>query len=258
MYPATKPLTTDFDPILEDYLFFVQHSTEKEKDLRFLLSQIGTNFPRKEQLRLLDFGAGTGAFLQELLRRSELHKQMKLQLTLIEPGEQARATASHALRTFLSYPVTAQAHLSYDTPSGFDLIIANHSLYYVEDLVATIAQFEACASPAGRTLINMAGSDNFLVRLWDLGYQLQGKKSPFYRSEDLEKALVQRELNYCRETINYTICFPDTTQNRLKIIRFLFGKRLAEFLLAELLGFFDEFVQDGEIRITTAHFAYTL
>jgi len=65
-------------------------------------------------------------------------------------------------------------------------------------------------------------------------------------------------LTYQRESVAFTIAFPDSTENRLKILRFLFGKLLIALPQAPLLQFFDPYVEAGEIRIDTCHYFYII
>lgn len=138
----------------------------------------------------------------------------------------------------------------------FDLVLSNHVLYFVPDLAHTLELLVRHCSANGRILIAMAGNSNFLIRLWDHGYPLIGETTPYYRAEDLENLLEKKGMNYYRETIPFSITFPDSRGNRLKILRFMFRDHLPNFPLEPLLHFFDRYAEAGDIRILTEHYFY--
>lgn len=245
-----------FDPILDDYRFFEEQATEMENDLRAYTQQLVQLPSAQDRFRLMDFGAGTGSFTRALLWHSDLHHRVRLDLTLVEPGEKARGIAWDKLRYFTGRPVRLLPGLPTRAGSNYDLILSNHALYYVEDLHHTVETFVDLCGPNGKVLATMAGRDNFLVRLWYYGFSLIDELPPYYHAEHLEAILEQQELDYYRETIPYTITFQDSIENRMKILRFLFGSHLAGLPITALLDFFDSHTNNGRILIENAHYMY--
>ncbi|MCB0376453.1 MAG: methyltransferase domain-containing protein [Sinomicrobium sp.] len=245
-----------FDHILEDYAFFERHATEMENGLRAARAHVANIRTSERPFRLLDFGAGAGSFTRAFLWETDLHRRMKLDLTLVEPGAMAREQAFDRLRTFTGRPISILEELPDGMTTRFDLIISNHAIYYVPDLNQTINRLLHHCSAVGKALISAAGSENFLVRLWDYGFDLIDGTPPFYRAEDLEVVLEKNGLNYSCERVFYELNFPDSTENRMKILRFLFGDYLSAFPIYRLLDFFDTYLVKGEIRIKTSYYLY--
>lgn len=252
-YPSTS-----FDAILEDYAFFERHASEKEVDLKWYRRALRDIDAGKEKIRMLDFGSGTGAFTRELLWCTDLHHRVRLDLTLVEPGKVARERCWDQLRTFTGrqlavYPEVPQGHF---TP--FELIIANHSLYFVPDLSATVDALLDRRTKNGRLFAAMSGNDNFLIRCWDFGFSLIDESTPYHRAEDLEELLTEKQIGYQREKVSYRISFEDTEENRKKILRFLFGDQLRRLPEADLLNFFEPYSQEGNIEIPTDHYFFSI
>lgn len=252
----TDPLQS-FDPVLDDYAFFMAHSDEVEKDLeayaRFLPKQKAT----KLEFRILDFGAGAGAFTADFLRQASWPAE-HLRLTLVEPGEKARQEAVKRLRTFSHCPIEHFSSLPDTTDESYDLILSNHSLYFVNDLAESIRFFIRHRRTGGHCLLAMSGMENALVQCWAAGFQAIGAPIPYFTGEDLLDVLEKQRVPFQREKVDFTIVFPDSTENRMKILRFLFGPRHEQMPGALLLDFFEPYRDNGFIRIDTGHFIYEI
>lgn len=246
-----------FDPILGDYAFFEAHSTEAEMDLRAYKHHLHAVSGRKGFIRMLDFGAGTGSFTSRLLRQAAWDTAT-LKLTLVEPGEHARKSALQNLRPFSDHSIAHYPDLPARLTDRFDFILANHVFYYVSNLAGTLEKLRHYCRPSGLFLIAMAGFENALIQCWVTGFGLAGKPIPFHTAEDLQRSLENTGFAYKRERVPYTIAFPDSTENRLKILRFLFGQQLAGMPQPALLNFFDQYAQAGKIRIETSHELYEI
>ncbi len=241
-----------FDPILEDYAFFENHSTEAQRDLNAYALHLHQLSDEPDQIRMLDFGSGNGSFTATFLQQQNWAPS-KLELVLVEPGEKSRAKAINTLGLYSANPIQHYAQLPRDFDMNFDLILCNHVLYYVSDLDQTICQLNRCLKPNGKWLMAMAGMENALIRCWEYGFSLIGEEVPFYTGEDLKHALERKGLNYQQESVSFTIAFRDTKENRLKILRFLFGTQLYSLSFTSLLKFFDSYEDDGAIKINTRH-----
>lgn len=64
-------------------------------------------------------------------------------------------------------------------------------------------------------------------------------KVPFYLAEDVVAELGAAGVPFESAEVVSVLSFADTSENRGKILRFLFGKRLGEFDRGTLEGFFD-------------------
>ncbi|MBK8969592.1 MAG: class I SAM-dependent methyltransferase [Saprospiraceae bacterium] len=243
-----------FDPILDDYAFFEAHSTEAEADLKAYAAYL----PHLDSpVHLLDFGCGTGSFTRLFLQQTNWPPN-GLELTLVEPGDKARSKAAETLQPFSGHSIRHFAALPDTLERPCDLVLANHVLYFVPDLAHTIHALHSRLRPGGKLLTAMAGSENALIQCWELGFGLLDLDVPYFSGNNMPGVLDQLELTWRREATNFVINFPDTPENRLKILRFLFGVHLANFPQAPLLAFFDPYRQNGDIWIETSHFVYAI
>jgi hypothetical protein len=131
----SNPSSKHFGPIRDDYAFFLQHSTEVEADLRAYAPHLQGLTMGDAPIRMLDFGCGDGGFTAEFLVRSGWPLE-RLWLALVEPDITYRQRAADRLQAFTSHPVPAWPVLPRHLNVCFELILANHVLYYVPDLKA--------------------------------------------------------------------------------------------------------------------------
>ena len=240
----------DFAPIVSDYEFFMRHSTEAENDLAEYRAALEQFFPDERAIRLLDFGCGTGEFtnlLLECLGWSPDH----LQLALIEPVENQRRQAAERLQRFTVFSIDHGRDLHGCGQEGFDIIVANHVLYYVSDLDATLAQLVGALNPGGLFLSSIAGRDNALIRFWEKGFEAIGQSIPYWLAEDVDAALKKIGVAYEKAPSHYEVIFPDSEENRMKILRFLFADHLSSMPEQELLTLFDDFGHNRCIEMQT-------
>jgi len=244
----------DFGTVAADYEFFMSHSDETEQSL-ILLAETLQNFRHdRETVRMLDFGCGAGSFSNAVL--SVLNwPQSQLELTLLEPVEHQRTQAVALLQSFSSLQVNSCSDLN-QLSGTYDLILANHSLYFVMDLEATLNTLFKCLNPGGLLLIAIAGWDNFLVKLWRTGFEQIEEDVPYYTAEDVEILLRRRDEPFRTEETHYRIAFPDSIENRMKILRFLFFEHRDRIRLELLLELFGRYEKAGRIEIPTYYFQY--
>jgi len=70
-------------------------------------------------------------------------------------------------------------------------------------------------------------------------------------SEDVELALQQLGADYQKQPVAFDMAFPDTLENRTRILRFLLADHLPQLPLRPLLDLFDRYANPGEIKIRT-------
>lgn len=244
----------DFGTIESDYEFFMSHSDEAEQSLILFAETLQKFGATRETIRMLDFGCGAGRFSQAFLSVLNWPKS-QLELTLVEPVEHQRTSSAEVLQTYSSQPVTAYGDTS-DLKGLYDLILVNHSLYFVLDLQATLEDLYELLAPGGRLLIAIAGWDNFLVKLWRAGFDQIEEDVPYYTAEDVEMLLREWDEPFHFDESHYRISFPDNRENRIKILRFLFFDQLDRIHLELLLDKFGRYANDGRIEIPTCCFHY--
>jgi len=148
---SSKP----FAPIRDAYAFFLQHGTEVEADIRAYLPHLPHLTATDRALRMLDFGCGDGAFGAALLGHLRW-PATRLQLTLLEPDTVYRQQAVARLQSYSTQPVQAWPALPPALQASFDLVLANHVLYYVPDLDGTLTALHYALAPAGLFLTAIA------------------------------------------------------------------------------------------------------
>jgi len=138
------------------------------------------------------------------------------------------------------------------------VVLANHVFYYVPNLRDRLAALIAAVSPSGRFVTSIASRSNVLIELWIAAFGLLGQEVPYHTSEGVEAALRELHADYQKQSVPYDLTFPDTEENRLRILRFLLADHLPLMPRQPLLDFFDRYRRDGQIEIRTASDHYTI
>jgi SAM-dependent methyltransferase len=250
---SSKP----FADIRDDYAFFEKHATEAGEDVRACLPLLKPYLQGSAPIRLLDFGCGSGRF------SSRLHSTIflpptRLSITLVEPDEVFRRQAQLAMLDFTAHPIQAHAALPAGFREAFEVVLANHVFYYVPDLEGVVRQILTALSSPGLFATTLAGRDNVLIQFWLKGFALLGRPLPFHVAEDLEAALGRLGQAFEAKGVTYTLTFPDTEENRGKILRFLFGEHFAALPRQAALDFFNPYVESGKVVIRTGHRQYVV
>lgn len=245
----------DFTPIRDDYEFFAQHSSEADADLDAYAERLRSFAPPAGPIRMLDFGCGPGSFTARFLGRLGWSHD-RLDLALVEPSAAYRQQAVERLGAMTGRPIRAWDAPAPASERAFDLILSNHVLYYVPELPATLDRIVRALDSGGLFLTAVAGRDNALVDLWFRGFPLIGRPVPYHTAEDVEEALTGLGVAFEPRKVGYELSFPDTEQNRLKILRFLFGEHLADLPRDDLLGFFGRYASAGRVEMRTGNMQY--
>lgn len=247
----------DFGAIEGDYAFFMAHATEAESDAAEYLRELATFAHGRASIRLLDFGCGTGDFTQRLLAALSWPPQA-VALTLVEPVGHQREQAARRLAEFSRQAIDSRDSLPSPGERRFELVLSNHVLYYVDDLRATLGQMLDLLAPGGRLLLAIAGWDNALLDIWRVGFAMLGRTVPYYAADDVEAALSAANARLRRSRSTYQLRFADTVENRLRMLRFLFGDYLEEIRPDRLLGQFDRYVRGGHVEVNTHSYHYAV
>jgi SAM-dependent methyltransferase len=245
----------DFTPIQDDYHFFATHSTEADADLDAYVERLRSFGLPAGRIRMLDFGCGPGSFTARFLERVGWRGD-RVDLALVEPSSAYRRQAVERLTALTAGPIRAWDELPAEPVRGLDLILSNHALYYVPMLEVALGRIVGTLGANGLFLTAIAGRDNALVDLWFRGFPLIGRPVPYQTAEAVEAALSRLGLPFERQEVHYDVSFPDTEENRLKILRFLFGEHLAVLPRAAILAFFDPYAAAGRIEMHTGNRQY--
>jgi trans-aconitate 2-methyltransferase len=243
--------TKSFAPIRDDYAFFEAQSTEAAGDLDGYARHL-TALPAAGPLRLLDFGCGPGGFSAKFLTRLGVAPE-RLRLALVEPDDVYRRAAALALAPFTRHPIDAWPALPADSAGRFNLALSNHALYYVPDLDGALRQIRDSLAQGGLFLTAIAGLDNALVQFWVEAFRLLGRPVPYHTAEDVEAGLRRLGWPFEKQRVQYDLVFPDSEENRLKILRFLLAEHLAELPRRAVLDLFAPYVRAGQVVIRTGN-----
>ena len=246
----------NFGPIESDYQFFMDHSTESENDIRDYRDELADIRASNQTIRLLDFGCGDGQFTRDFLNALDFPAH-KLYLTLLEPVTAQREMAQQNLVTFTQHPIIALDNLE-SSAGDFDLILCNHVLYYVEDLPATASLLLKQLSRSGKLVVAMAGWDNFLINIWKIGFSLLHQPVPFAVADDLRQWLDSKTIGYTMTKSDYQLNFPDTIDNRNRLLRFLFERHFDKLPREPLMAVFDQCIQKQNIHIDTHSYHFLI
>ncbi|WP_157961689.1 class I SAM-dependent methyltransferase [Acuticoccus kandeliae] len=230
----------DYGEIADDYAFFLAHSTETEAQRAALaphMARLGS------EGRLLDFGAGDGAFTAGLVAE---HGAPAC-IAFVEPSPVQAAKARARLAA-----LAETRELDGLAGAGpFDLILANHSLYYVADPPRTVAALADALAPSGRLIAALLDRENALARIWRGAYAAAGRDFPFWLADDIAP-LLARHGAVASEWVDYRLAFEDSPAARATIMRFLTGGTLGE-AEAEALALFDRHRAGSRIVIDTRY-----
>ncbi|MGH3564009.1 MAG: class I SAM-dependent methyltransferase [Mycobacterium sp.] len=244
----SKNPSKNFDDIASDYAFFRQHATVEQGEVRAYQEHLGAVKPANRIVNLLDFGCGSGTFTARFLEAVDWPPE-RLRLMLVDPAESLRREAVVRLADFTdSRPVESSA-LPMGLDRRFDIVLANHVLYYVPDLRGTLRQLIDRLAPAGVLLAAMEPPTSVLREPSVIGFRLLGQEVPYHTPEDLEIALQSLGANYEKHQVRYELSFPDSIENRMRIIRFLLADHLAQMPEQPLLEWFGQFSRDGRIEM---------
>jgi trans-aconitate methyltransferase len=253
----SKNPAKDFGPIADDYAFFESQATQAEQDSRAYVARLAGIVPAEGMIRLLDFGCGSGTFTARFLQQAGWPRA-RLQLTLVEPVESVRAQAVARLACYTELPLVDAATLPSRAIAHFDIVLANQVLYYVPELRSQLARLVDALSPAGVFVTAIAARTNALIEFWISGFRSLGKEVPYNTSDDVEIGLQQLGAVYQKQQVAYELAFPDTEENRMRILRFLLAEHLAQMPHRPLLDLFDPYAHSGWVKIRTASDHYTI
>jgi len=249
--------TKNFESLHDAYAFFQTHSTEAEQDRLGYLARLTPLAASGRPVRLLDFGSGDGGFLTALLCRAGFDPK-KLTISLVEPDAGYRGQAVARVQPFTAAPIRAWAELPSEAEGPFDLVLANHVLYYVIDLADTVARIRRVLADDGMFLTTMGDHGNAFAQWSDKVYAALGITPPHNLSPDLEAALAASGQAYDKTTITYDLDFPDSPANRILLLRFMLGQNFDRMPEEWLMALLDPHAADGRVTVRTFHYQFAI
>jgi SAM-dependent methyltransferase len=254
---GARDSSKNFGPIHHDYAFFQEHSTEAEQDLKSHLPYLLPLVQSGQPFRLLDFGCGDGLFLSWLLSRAGVDPRC-LDLSLVEPDSGYLHQALTRLQAFTTASISGWPRLLPEQQNSFDLVLANHVFYYVNDLEEVLGQILKALTVNGLGLLSMAGRENVLLQITERSFASIKEPLPYHTAEDVETTLVSLGREFQKHRLDYALIFPDLEENRLKMLRFLLGEHVGRMDREEILKLFDAYAREGLISIQTGHCQFVI
>lgn len=248
---AASPSETtrlSFGDSRDAYLFFQQQSTESANTIDALVYEISERLPDRLGGKVLDFGAGDGVFLHKLFYALGTDTVPSSQITVVEPDPIFREAAAQRLRAFSIGEPTCHEFLRDVSGVEFNAMLANHSLYFVEDIAGTVTLLQHKLAPGGFLFATMACSSNAIVQISERLFSRIQVPRPLLREADLNRTLVEKNVAFSRRKISSTLRFEDNESNRRLIVRFCLGPHFSTFgRRGDLLDVFDDFKRGDEI-----------
>jgi SAM-dependent methyltransferase len=139
---------------------------------------------------------------------------------------------------------------------AFDLITSKHALYYVKDLRSTVRALGGLLKPGGLALLVLGGKENHQSGLWESAYAAWNLPVPYYRAEDVAREIEAAGFPCETRTVQSSLRFPDSVENRQKILRFLFTGNTAGIAPESLPALLDPLKQDGNIVISNTSWLF--
>lgn len=239
----------NFSEIITDYHFFEDHSDEALQLLLRYQSIITDIEEQRPIIKMVDFGCGDGRFLKSLVAKTSFRDQSQIQLTLVEPDISSRILATNRLSHYFKGKVNWLSHDLKGIDQNYNLILANHVLYYVDDLRATLMKLMASLAYGGRMILTLSRFDHPLTRLVDSLAQFKGQTSPFYSSVQLFHILYQYGFYYETYDVPSVLRFQNTEKNRNQIVNFALGANQDLYHASIVNNFFDIHTFKNEVII---------
>jgi len=240
----------DYAEVREDFEFFLAHSNETEAQIKAMTPYLGWLSRGPQPVQFLDFGCGTGDFTAQLLGALE-PPPADLEISLLEPVAEHLQQAANALSPFAERFIESVPYISSLEGKEFDFILANHSLYFLTE--QEVADLLRRVAPERMMIAALLHHDNALAQIWLKACVLMNEEFPFIFAETVENVLRDQRASYEREMVGYKIEFPDTGDNRYRVLHFLFGAYLNKIPKEQALGLFDPHRTADKIRIETEY-----
>jgi SAM-dependent methyltransferase len=248
----TLSASVDYGEIRSDFEFFLAHSTETAAQIAALRPHMAWLADRPRPARMLDFGCGAGLFTERLLRAAGPPPE-HLVLALVEPVGKQLEEAARRLGPLASRVVAAGQEVKGTVDDRFDLIIANHSLYYVAEPAATAAALLQRLALGGRLIAALLDDGNALAGIWRAAYAAANMRFPFMLAEQLEAILDRLGFALERETVSYEIALPAREDAKRRILRFLMGADLEHVPTEQVNALFEPYRHADMVLIATTY-----
>lgn len=238
-----------FEPLRDSYSFFQKHSTEGEVCATEVARLIAARY-RGSFTSILDVGCGDGHFTASVLRHAKMDRS-KLKVSLVEPDEAAGAIAIERVGAFTTFPVSYSATENVKDGGLHDIVVANHSLYYVPDIDKTLASLASYLALGGKIYISMASNLNPLILCWGQAFGELNINVPFYRIDSLISGLGRAGLEFSESVVRSSLVFDDSTEGRDSILHFLLGDYWNDYKRSGSgLALLDRYSSGGTIQMS--------
>lgn len=241
----------DFDQINSDYSFFEKHATERKNGLDTLVKIFKGWESNKDTntIQYFDFGAGDGEVSVSLVKTVKALENKNIIFSILEPSRIMRAKAIASLSDISTNKVQVWSEIPSNLSVKFDVILANHVFYYVEDFRESLNLLLAKKTEKGLMLITMANKDNGLVKIGNEQFKLMGLNKPTNSIEDVKTYLQNLSIDMDVKLVASRIFFKNSINNRAKILRFIFGIYYEKFPISVMNSLLDMYEVGDNISV---------
>lgn len=173
-------------------------------------------------------------------------------MTIVEPDEGFRRAALQRLQPYSAHPITEWPLLDRDLGPSFDLIFSHHVLYYVPNLTQTLRRLHGALRPGGRLLVVQGGRGNGMNLIVFAAFRQLGLPSPYHYSENSLACFESLGIPVEVQQVHSLLDFPDSADNRRRILGFLLGEHLQKLPEEAVLPLFEPFARRGRIVIESS------
>jgi len=219
-----------------DYDFFVAHTTEKRVIVENLVRIVKSRLQPSGKVEVLDFGSARGALSEALIQNIEGLRE-RTTFSVVEPEATFRKDSVSRLGSYSRNSVRAWKFLPAKFQKRFHIVLANHVLYYIDDFNSVNKRILGSLADGGVYIITLSNEDSSLVKIIEsLG---ESQRASYIKT--LEKSLDSLGAQYSYTQVQSELKFPDSIENRKRVLRFMFGNDYDTYREKTLLASFERY-----------------
>jgi|GEM_PF-1934461 len=235
----------------ESQIVYRSRDNEKEVILEAILQTIKPKLSSQDNYRILSIGCGQGIFEKPFLQNL-LERDKTLHFVGVEPKEKECTKIkkwcdkiSAERQGKFSFKIHSVGFEEFASDESFDIILLINSLYYFSELEPSIQKTYQLLSKEGIAIATISP----MRRLLNEPYYCVNKRlysQSRWFSEDIQKALIESNISFRKETIDFLVNITDSFQKGSQ-----FGKQLLDFMIGANTAYFSPL----QLRLLLDYFA---